>query len=165
MDVGGVLALRLDGLLSEAGGTHRPLTTCVCTFLEPLPSVAGGAHRPLTTESPCSPVLAYPYPPTHPSFPLVVKTKAPGLSLFHCSVSGPHRGGHLPSPLARCVHPIPAVGEPFPMAAVPNVGGGGARADVGCWMLVVFGFDYGCIAGEETVKQPHPLGWMHWYPK
>ena len=43
---------------------------------------------------------AYPYHPAHPSFPLVVcASRAPGLSLFHDSVLGPHRGGQRP--LAR----------------------------------------------------------------
>ena len=43
---------------------------------------------------------------------------SPRQSLFHYSVSGPHRGGQPPSPLARCVHPILAVGEPSPTAMI-----------------------------------------------
>ena len=68
------------------------------------PSVGGGAHRPPTPLCPPSPYLAYPHPPTPPSFPLGgCANGAPGRSLFHCSVSDPHGGGQLPSPLARCV--------------------------------------------------------------
>ena len=43
---------------------------------------------------------------------------AAGLSLFHCSVSGPHRGGQLLSSLARCVQ----VGTQY-----QREGGGGDR--------------------------------------
>ena len=80
-----------------------PLTLAL-PFLEPFPSIGSSAHRPLTTLRPPSPRLAYPYLPTHPSFPSVgCANGTPGLSLFHCSVLGPHRGGQLPSPLARYV--------------------------------------------------------------
>ena len=91
-------------LLSAAGGGYWPLATYRCPSLEPCPSAGSGAHRPLTTLCPRSPSLAYPYLPTHPSFPLGGGANgAPGLPLFHCSVSGPHRGGQRPSSLARCV--------------------------------------------------------------
>ena len=50
------------------------------------------------------PSLAYLSVSTSLSFPLVgCANGGPGLSLFHCSVSGPHGGGQLPSLLARCV--------------------------------------------------------------
>ena len=91
-------------LLSVAGGAYWPLTTYPCPFLEPFPSAVRGAHRPLTTLCPPTPYLAYPYLPTRPSFPLGgCANGAPGLSLFHCSVLGPHRGGQLPSPLGQRV--------------------------------------------------------------
>ena len=61
-------------------------------------------------------------PPTPPSFPSGgCANGAPGLSLFHCSVSGPHGGGPLPSPLVTRVQvdtPVPAVGDPSPTAAL-----------------------------------------------
>ena len=80
---------------------HLPLSF---PFLEPSPSAGGDAHRPPTPSCPPSPCLAYPYFPTHPSFPLGgCANGAPGLSLFHCFVRGPHGGGALPSPLPRCV--------------------------------------------------------------
>ena len=92
-------------LLSAAGGAYWPLATHRCPFLEPFPSAGCGAHRPLTNLCPPSPRLAYPDPPPYPSSPLVgCANGAPGLSLFHCSVSSPHRGGQLPLLLTRCVH-------------------------------------------------------------
>ena len=46
---------------------------------------------------PPSPCLTYPNLPTPPSFPWGgCDNGAPGLSLFRCSVSGPHRGGQGP---------------------------------------------------------------------
>ena len=105
---------------SAAGGANWPIAT-YCPSLGPFPSVGGGAHRPLTTLCPSSPSLTYLSLSTSLPFPLGGCTHgAPGLSLFHCSVSGPHRGGQLPLPLARCVSlgtPIPAVGNPSPTAA------------------------------------------------
>ena len=83
---------------------YWPLATNPCPFLEPFPSIGGGAHQPLNTVCPSFPCLPHPYLPTHPSFPLVgCANRAPGLSLFHCSVSGRQRGGPQPSPLARCI--------------------------------------------------------------
>ena len=44
---------------------------------------------------------------TSVSFPLVrCANGAPRISLFHCSVSGPHRGGQQASPLARRVQAL-----------------------------------------------------------
>ena len=86
----------LNGNLRGVYGTF-----CTCTphiygatrahsatpFLEPLPSLAGSTRRCLTTLCPHSPFLAYPYLPTHSSFPLGgYANVVPGLSLFHCSV-------------------------------------------------------------------------------
>ena len=56
---------------------------------------------PIGLSLPSAPGLACPYLPALPCFSLVgCANRAPGL--FHCSMSGPHRGGHWPSPLARC---------------------------------------------------------------
>ena len=68
-----------------------------------LPSAGGGSHRthPLFTSLS---LLSLPLPPCSPFLSLGrLCQRAPGLALFHCSVSGPHRGGQLPSPLARSV--------------------------------------------------------------
>ena len=92
-----------------------------CLSLDPFPSIGVGAHRALTTLCPPSPSLAYPDLCTHPSFPLVgCANGAPGLSLFHCPVSHPHRGGQLPSTLARSVQ----VDAPYRRGA-----GGGCTID------------------------------------
>ena len=51
----------------------------------------------------------------------VCANEAPGVSLFHSSVSRPHGGRQRPSLLAMCIQadtPIPAVGKPSPTAAV-----------------------------------------------
>ena len=63
--------------------------------------------------------LACPYSPMHcPPLPLVgCANGVPRLSPFHCSVPGPHGGGHGPSPLAGRVH----ADTPWP----PHIGGGG----------------------------------------
>ena len=101
----------------------------LCPSLEPFPSVGGGAHRPLTTMCPPSPCLAYPYLPTPPSSPLGgCANGAPGLSLFHCPVSGPHRGGQLPSPLARCAQ----MDTPCRWWGGREGGGGGGLLLTGC---------------------------------
>ena len=78
-----------------------PLATYPCPFPFPPPvAVPIGLSPPCTPSSPC---LCDPHRPTHPSFPSVrCAHGAPGLSLFHCSVSGPHGGGQRPSPLAGC---------------------------------------------------------------
>ena len=87
---GGGLACRL---WSGAVGADWPIAT-YCPSLGPFPSISGGAHRPLTALCPPSPSLARPSLSTSPSFPLVgCANTAPGLSLFHCSMSGPHGGG------------------------------------------------------------------------
>ena len=86
-------------------------------------SVGGSAHRSLTTLCPPSLCLAYPYLPTHPSFPLVgCANAASGLS--HCSVSGPHGGGRQPWPLATCIQ-----------ADTPYRRWGSAPPDGGFWAL------------------------------
>ena len=83
---------------SAAGGAYWPIAIC-CPSLGPFPSVGSGAYRPLTALCPSSPSLAYPSLSTSLSFPLVgCANAAPGLSPFPCSVSGPHGGGHRPSP-------------------------------------------------------------------
>ena len=90
------------GLQLAAPVGRSPLT--YCPSLGPFPPIGGGAHQPLTTLCPFSPSVAYLSLSTTLSFPLVgCANGAPRLSLFHCSVLGPHRGGQLPSPLARCV--------------------------------------------------------------
>ena len=118
-------------------GDWRDTWVCCCLQL-----LAPIGRSPLPTAFPLHPLPPYaamliglspcalPLPPwrillsTHPSFPLVsCANTAPGLSLFHCSVSGPHRGGQPPSPLAKVRpsgHPIPAVGN--------LLGGGGSSA-------------------------------------
>ena len=52
--------------------------------------------------------LSFPLPFfTSLSFPLVgCPNGAPGLSLFHCFVSDPHRGRQMSSPLAKCVQAV-----------------------------------------------------------
>ena len=97
-------------------GLQLAAPICLSPLTAALPlnfaSIGGGAHRPLTTLCPPSPCLAYLYLSTPPSFPLGgCANGAPGLSLFHCSVSGPHREGHPPSPLARCVQVDTPAGE------------------------------------------------------
>ena len=85
------------------GGAYWPLTTYRCPSLAPSASISG-AHGPLNPLCPPPLCLAYPHLCTRPCFPLGgCANGAPGLSLFHCSVSGPHGGGQLPSPLAGCV--------------------------------------------------------------
>ena len=60
-------------------------------------------HRPVSFLPP----LAYLSLSTSLFFPLVgCANGAPGLSLFHCSVSGPRGGGQLSLPLARCVQAV-----------------------------------------------------------
>ena len=65
-------------LASAAGGAHWPIAT-YCPSLGHCPSVGGGAHRPRTAPS-------LPFPSVG------CANGAPGLSLFHCSVSSPHGG-------------------------------------------------------------------------
>ena len=89
-------------------GAYRPLTN----YPLPFPSTPSlrrrwppsaphplDAHRPLTPSCPppppAWPTLTSPTPPSVPS------GGGAGLSLCHCPVSGPHGGGHRPSPLAR----------------------------------------------------------------
>ena len=71
------------------------------------------------------PLPGLPSPPPHPlPFPSGgCATAAPGLSLLHCPVSGPHGGRRRPSPLAKGVQA--AVGDPSPRA--PGAGGGLAQ--------------------------------------
>ena len=93
-----------------------PLPSTYCLSLDLSPSKGGGAHRPLTALCPSSPSLGYLSLPTTPSFPLLgCAIGAPGLSLFHCFLSGPHgwrlvnwlsqhtktNHGVIPSPRAR----------------------------------------------------------------
>ena len=105
MVVRGVLARSLGVLFSSAvGGAYWPIAI-PCPSLGPLSSIRSGAHRPLTTSCPPSPSLAHLDLSTPLSFPLPLvgcANGAPGLSLFHYSVSGPHRGG----PLARRVQAV-----------------------------------------------------------
>ena len=103
---------------------YWPLATYPCLFFEPSPSASGGAHRPLTPSCPPSPSLAYPHPPTHP-LPFPREVVPPGLSLSHCSGSGPHGGGQLPSPLATCVQVDTHTG---------GWGGGGGAQGLGGWL-------------------------------
>ena len=97
-----------------------PGYVAVCSLSPLSPQVAA----PISPSPPGAPPLL-PWPIltslTHPSFPLGgCANGAPGLSLFHCSVSSPHGGGQLRLPLARCVQadtPIPALGDSSPTAA------------------------------------------------
>ena len=66
--------------------------------LEPSPSAGGAAHWPLTPIAPSLPLPGLPSPPPFPSGRCA--NGAPGLSLFHCPVSGPRGGGPRPSPVA-----------------------------------------------------------------
>ena len=77
-------------VLVRSSGANWPIAT-YCPSLGPFPSVGGGAHRPLTTLCPSSP-LAYLSLSTSLPFPLCANG-TPGLSLFHCSVSGGGGGG------------------------------------------------------------------------
>ena len=81
---------------SAAAGAYSPIAMC-CPSLGPSPSVGGGARRPLTAPCPPSPSSAYLSLSTPLSIPSVgCAHRAPGLSLLHCSVPGPHgrrRGG------------------------------------------------------------------------
>ena len=80
-------------LSSAAGGAYRPIVIR-CPSLGPSPSIGGGAHRLPTARCPPSSSLAYLSLSTSLSFILVgCANGAPGLSLFRCSVSGPHGGG------------------------------------------------------------------------
>ena len=139
----------------HAGGAYWPLATYPCLFFEPSPSAGGGAHRPLTPSCPPSPSLAYPHPPTHP-LPFPREVVPPGLSLSHCSVSGPHGGGQRPSPLATCVQVDTHTGG--------WGGGGGTRP----WRLALLacGGAYWPLALEPsamTSRHPyycgHPPAW------
>ena len=90
--------------------------------LNPLPpQAAAPIGLPPPRALPPSACPIFPPPPTPPSLaPGVCPNEAPGLSLCHCSVSGPHGGGQLPSALPQCVQadtPVPAVGGPSPTAA------------------------------------------------
>ena len=82
--MGGALACCLGVLfLSAAGSAYWPIAIC-CPSMGPFPVIGGVAHRPLNTLCPSL------------SFRLVgCANGAPGLALFHCFVSGPHRGGPL----------------------------------------------------------------------
>ena len=89
--------------LSAAGGVYW-LIAIRCPSLGPFHSIGGGAHWPLTTMCPSSSSLSNLSISPALSLPLVgCANKASVLSLFDCSVSGPHRGGQAPSPLARCI--------------------------------------------------------------
>ena len=95
----------------------RPLASChlPLPFPETFNSVGGGAPPPLTTLCRPSPRLAYPHLPTPPSFPFEgCANRAPGLSLFHCSVSGSTRRRATALSVGQVRssgHPIPAVGD------------------------------------------------------
>ena len=98
-------------------------------------AVPSGADGPLTTLCPCPPSWAYPFLRISLCIPLGgYATGAPRLALFHCSVSGQHRGPQAAlavGPVRPGGHPIPAVGTLSPTAAfrppafsgVPNRGG------------------------------------------
>ena len=108
---------------------YWPLATYPCPFPDPFPSVGGGAHRPLTTLSPSSPGLAYPYLPTHPSFPSGGRAHGAPRTVpvsLRCVGSTRRRATALSIGQGRpSGHPIPAVGEPSPPAALGGEGGGG----------------------------------------
>ena len=89
-------------LFSSAAGGAYWLIAIRCPSLGPFPSIGDGAHRPLTTLCPSFSSLPYLSLSTSLAFPLYgCGNGAPRLSLFHCSVSGPHRGGQLSLQLAR----------------------------------------------------------------
>ena len=92
----GGLAWPLPVLWSAAGGAYWPIAT-YCPSLGPPPSIGGGAPRPPTPSCPPSPSVAYSPRPTPPSLPSGGRANtAPGPTLIHCSVSGPHGGGRWP---------------------------------------------------------------------
>ena len=109
-----IRGLSLGPFSSIGGGVHRPLTTLSFPFLPALSfplyfiflSLGLSLHRPWCLPASHHPVFFSSSLPklslsTSLSFPLVnCANGAPGRSLFHCSVSGPHRGGQLSSP--RC---------------------------------------------------------------
>ena len=102
--------------MSTCGGSSPTFPTFNLPFPPPQSSLWRAHHAK-------APGLAHPPPPppSHASFPSVGCNGAPGQSLFHCSGSGPRRGGQLPSPLAGCVQagtPTSAVGNPSPAVAV-----------------------------------------------
>ena len=110
------------------GGWHDIWVCCCLRPAAPIGRLPLTAALPLNPLPPqaavpigLSPARALPLPlpglpsPSHTPFlsPGNCANGAPGLSLFHCSVSGPHGGGHRPLPLAGCVQvgtPIQAVG-------------------------------------------------------
>ena len=134
---GGGLACRRRVLFSSAaGGAYWPIAIR-CPSLGPFPSIGGGTHRPLTALCPPSPSLAFLSLSTSLSFPSGGCANAsPGLSLFHCSTSGPHGGGQLSSPLAR------------------GRGGGGGQCSVCCAHVVG---RHGKSKGPGTM--PVPVVW------
>ena len=86
-----------------------------------------GLSPPSARDLPVSPILTSLHPLLFPFRPPVgCANGAPGLSRFHCSVSGPHGGGQWPSPLARAPRRAPhaASGE-SPLTAVGGERGGG----------------------------------------
>ena len=96
------------GLQLAAPNGRSPLTAPPLDPLPPSAVVPIGLSPP---SCPPSPSLAYRSLSTSLSFPSGgCASGAPRLSLFHCSVSGPHGGGQLPLPLARCLQ----VGTPLP---------------------------------------------------
>ena len=75
----------------------------------PLVPFPPSAVVPISLSPPCVlPLcLAYLFLSTSLSFPSGgCANGAPELSLFHCSVSGPHGGGRRPSPVIRCVQVV-----------------------------------------------------------
>ena len=101
------------GGLGGFGMTRRSVAICSCRRLlacrhsplslplHPLPPQAAapiGLSPPRALPPPRPP---YPHLPTHRSLPSGGRANgAPGPSLCHCPVSGPHGGGRRPSPLA-----------------------------------------------------------------
>ena len=73
-----------------------PFPWTLCLHRRRCPSVS---HPPVTFLS----LLGLSLPLYTPLPWVGCANRAPALSLVHCSVLGPHRGGQLPSPLARCV--------------------------------------------------------------
>ena len=105
------------GLQLVAPSGRSPLTALPLNPFPPQAVVPIGLSPPLC---PSSPSLAYLSLSTSLSFPSGGCANGdPGLSLFHCSVSGPHRGGQLPLPLAGSKRaPNTSGGEPLPNSGV-----------------------------------------------
>ena len=97
-------------------------------------SAIGHSHRRLTPSRPTLPLPGLSSPsPTPPSIPPGgCANAAPGLSLSHCPVSGPHGEGHRPSPLARGVQAgTPRSASPAAAFGPPKVHLGGHSPDGG----------------------------------